>query len=104
LLTQFLSYPLAYTGYFENNISSYSPMNGIIEGRIGNKISFTMNMPVKDVDVSVSSKTGSRKITMKRQEKTVTYEYVVGSDKDDELVIFLDGKSVFAYRIVVVPK
>ncbi|MCW3083568.1 MAG: hypothetical protein JWP12_934 [Bacteroidetes bacterium] len=104
LLTQFLSYPLAYTGYFANNISSYSPINGIIEARIGNKISFTMNIPVKDSDISVSSKTGSKEITMKRQEKTVTYEYVVSSDKDDELDIFLDGKCVFTYRIVVVPK
>lgn len=101
---QFLSFPLAHKGYFENNISSYSPLNGVIEGKVGNKIIFNLTMPVEDSDISVSTSKGSNEVKMKKQEKIVVYEYTVSSDKDDELVIYLDRKAVFSYRIVVVPQ
>lgn len=102
LQTQFLSYPLAHNGYFEKNISSYAPTNGIIEAKIGNKISFTLNMP-EETNISASSKTGGNTVTIKRQEKTVTFEYIVSSDKDDELVIYVENEAILSYRVVLVP-
>ncbi|MGZ4035692.1 MAG: transglutaminase domain-containing protein [Bacteroidia bacterium] len=101
---QFLSYPLAYAGYFENSISSYTPANGIIEAKPGNKISFSINMPAESSAISVSSRTGNNDVNIKKQEKIVTYEYVVSSDKDDELTIYMNNEAVFSYRIVTLPK
>lgn len=101
--TQFYSYPLIYSGYFQNNISSFLPLNGVIEGKIGNKIIFELKKPDADVSLSVATKKGSNEIKIRKQEKTISYEYIVGSDKDDELTIYYNHTAVFTYRIIVVP-
>lgn len=101
--TQFYSYPLVYSGYFKNNISSFSPTNGIIEGKIGNKITFEIKTAEDGSSVTVQTAKGNNGVTMKKQEKIITYEYTVTSDKEDELVIYLNKEAVFAYRIIVVP-
>ena len=103
-LAQFLSYPLAYEGYFKNNISAFSPMNAVIEGKIGNKTSFSITTPAEGSTISVSSEKGNNDVNIKKQEKIVTYEYTVSSDKEDQLSIFLNDEAVFTYRIVVVAK
>lgn len=101
---QFYSYPLVYSGYFKNNISSFSPTNGIIEGKIGNKITFEIKTPDEGSSITVQTAKGNNGVMMKRQEKIITYEYTVSSDKDDELTIYLNREAVFAYRIIVVPE
>jgi transglutaminase/protease-like cytokinesis protein 3 len=100
---QFYNYPLVRSGYFENEIGSFSPSNGIIEGKIGNKISFEIRIPKEGTSISVNTKTGSDIVKIKKQEKIISYEYTVTSDMDDELTIFMDGSHLFSYRIVVVP-
>lgn len=100
---QFYNYPMVRSGYFENEISSFSPANGIIEGKVGNKIAFEIRIPKEGTNISVNTKTGSDIVKIKKQEKIISYEYTVTSDMDDELIIFMNGSHVFSYRIVVVP-
>ena len=101
--TQFYSYPLLYSGFFKNEIISFSPMNGIIEGKIGNKITFEIRTPDDESSVSVGTNKGNNEVKIKRQEKIITYEYTVTSDKEDVLTIYFNREAVLAYRIIVVP-
>lgn len=101
--TQFFSYPLVKSGFFKNEIISFSPMNGIIEGKIGNKIIFELRTPETESTLSIGTKKGSNEIKIKKQEKVINYEYIVTSDKDDVLTIYLNGEAVLEYRIIVVP-
>lgn len=101
--TQFFSYPLAHSGFYKKEIVSFSPMNGIIEGKIGNKITFEIRTPETEASLSVVTKKGSNEVKIKKQEKIITYEYTVTSDKDDVLTIYLNREAVLEYRIIVVP-
>jgi len=101
--TQFFSYPLASSGYFKNEIISFSPTNGIIEGKVGNKITFEIRTPENESSISVGTKKGSNEVKIKKQEKIINYEYTVTSDKEDVLIIYLNREAVLAYRIIVVP-
>jgi transglutaminase/protease-like cytokinesis protein 3 len=100
---QFYSYPLIFNGYFQNDISSFYPINGVIEGKTGSKISFEIRSPTSDFDVSVGTKTGSNEVKIKKQEKITTYEYTVTSDKEDVLTIYLNHEAIFDYRIIAIP-
>lgn len=101
--TQFFSYPLAHSGFYKNAIISFSPTNGIIEGKIGNKITFEIRTPEHESTISVGTKKGSNEVKIKKQEKIITYEYTVTSDKDDVLTIYLNKEAILEYRIIVVP-
>lgn len=101
--TQFFSYPLVQSAFYKNDIISFSPLNGIVEGKVGNKIIFDIRIPETESTLSVGTKKGSNEVKIKKQEKIITYEYTVTSDKDDVLTIYLNREAVLEYRIIVVP-
>jgi transglutaminase/protease-like cytokinesis protein 3 len=102
--SQFFSFPLIRDGFFSENISSFYPLNGIVEAKAGNKIQIEIRTPVEPTDITVLTKSGNNEVHMKRQEKSVVFEYTITSDKEDCLDIFYNSKCIMSYRIVLMPK
>jgi transglutaminase/protease-like cytokinesis protein 3 len=101
--TDFYSYPQVHTGFLTAGISSFSPQKGAIEARPGSKVMIELRLPVTGTYVSANTNTGNDQLVKKREEKIVSYEYTVTSDKDDELIIYHEGEAILSYRLYSTP-